>query len=130
MELRPSRRALRRSRILVEAAGTNLAPTTWMDRQVVDVHGLVIGMIVAVYLEPATTQPAWLGIDVGGLDSLGAVLAPVAGARLVAGVVVVADEHEMVVNTPVALISVLALELGDRKHGDDLAHRTRGCGRR
>lgn len=102
----------------------------WMDRQAVDVHGLVIGVIVTLFADPTTSQPAWLGIDVGGLDALHVVLAPAAGARLVAGVVVVAYERELVIDTPVALISMLALELGDRTGGPELAHRTTRCARR
>ena len=81
----------------------------------VDVHGLPIGVIVAVYREAHTRRPAWFGISVGRCADLDIVIAPTDGATFNGSVVTIGFDRARVITTSRAVVALLADAIGDER---------------
>ena len=75
--------------------------SSWLDRRVLDRNGDVFGTVVDVYVDAITCEPTWLAISTGMFGTRIAV-APVHGASLLGGDVVVAHSKLTVASAPSA----------------------------
>jgi hypothetical protein len=106
-----------------------VAPTWWVDTRAVDIHGLPLGVIAAVYRDTHTGEPAWLGLIVGRRDDLEVVIAPIEGAAFDGTVVTIGFDRARVVATSRAVVASLAAAIGDVPPPRS-ASRSWRCGRR
>jgi hypothetical protein len=68
-------------------------------KDVHDTAGEKVGELVEVYVDKATREPEWLGVD-AGLFGMKRVLVPAAGSRIEPGAVRVAFTKDLVLHTP------------------------------
>jgi len=71
----------------------------WVDRRAIDQHGEVVGVVVDIYLDVETRRAKWLAISSGFFGTC-AVVAPVRGASLLGGDVVIAHPREAIRAAP------------------------------
>lgn len=71
----------------------------WVDRRAIDRSGAVIGVVVDVFGDARTGRPAWLAISTGFFGTR-VMVAPIRGAFLIGGAVVVAHPKHVVTTAP------------------------------
>lgn len=78
---------------------TNCALADWLDRRVIDQHGEPVGVVVDIYVDADTGRAVWVAISTGFFGTR-RVVAPVRGASLLGGDVILAQPRELVLSAP------------------------------
>ena len=73
--------------------------TDWLDRQVFDPDGQLIGSVVGIYDDSSTGRSTWIAVGMGPF-SLRTAIVPMAGALLLGSDVVVAHDRTTVLEAP------------------------------
>ncbi|MGI9051414.1 MAG: PRC-barrel domain-containing protein [Ilumatobacteraceae bacterium] len=95
----------------------------WVDRRAVDQHGEPVGVVVDIYLDMGTRRAKWLAIS-SGFFGTRTVVAPVRGASLLGGDVVISHPRELIGATP-PVEAVVTIPLAVEQSVID--HYARGC---